>query len=117
MSRREGKRDSQRRYESGVVTGGQCSTCRKWAYLSKGSAKKAIKQMKGRSGRLNAYRCPAVQEGDLETWHVGHVPAVLKSGRLSRTELRPNPSRMTTSPAHTERRETEPDQPKEGETA
>lgn len=54
-----------------------CPTCGKLRFLTKAEAKKSARRMKGRSGRLNAYRCG-------EFWHLGHLPKVVVAGRRSR---------------------------------
>lgn len=60
----------------------ECPTCGKHRYYTKADAKHAIRAMKGRVGRLNAYRC-----GDY--WHVGHLPADVVTGVIARTDLKP----------------------------
>lgn len=87
MSR--GKRGSQRDYEQRVLTGARCAPCGgKIDYLDKRSAKLVIRKMKGREGRLNAYRCPE----DAQHWHVGHPPAILTAGEVDRHALKPKGS-------------------------
>jgi GH24 family phage-related lysozyme (muramidase) len=58
-------------------------TCGKIRYLTKSHAKAAVRRMKGRVGRLNAYRCPA------GFWHIGHLPKDVTKGRISREQIRP----------------------------
>lgn len=60
---------------------GTCETCGKQCYTTKALAKKAVRQMRGRQGRLNVYRCGAA-------WHFGHPPAVLVAGLIARDEIR-----------------------------
>jgi hypothetical protein len=58
-------------------------TCGKVRYLTKADAKAAIRHMKGREGRLNAYRCAS------GFWHIGHLPALVRKGQISRSEIWP----------------------------
>lgn len=62
-------------------------TCGKIRYLTKGAAKRQARRMKGRIGRLNAYRCPA------GFWHLGHLPKAVIRGEISRAEIRPRRAR------------------------
>lgn len=94
MSNRSSSRakwGSQRDYEQTILTGATCGPCGgKIDYLDKRSAKLVIRRMKGRSGRLNVYRCPERAEGVIPAWHIGHPPKVLTDGKVDRTELRPS---------------------------
>lgn len=86
MSRREGKRPSQRAHEQMMGSAGACEPCGgKSRFLSKSAAKLCIRRMKGREGRLNAYRCPE----DGVFWHLGHPPKELTAGEVARAELKP----------------------------
>lgn len=81
MSRHQGKRGSQRDFEQFVMAGERCpAPCGKVRFLTKGDAKKKIRRMRGRKGRLHAYPC-----GDF--WHTGHVPTVLKRGEVARADV------------------------------
>lgn len=72
---------SQFLHHTGVASGGTpCPTCGKRRFLTKADAKTVARQMKGRRGRLNAYRC-----GDF--WHLGHLPKPVARGRLTRDDL------------------------------
>lgn len=90
-----GRWGSDRDYSQRVLTGAQCQACGgKIEYLDKRSAKLAIRRMKGRNGRLNAYPCPSRPEGAGPVWHIGHPPPDLTAGEVARDELRPpNPAR------------------------
>lgn len=66
----------------------QCS-CNKIRYRDKHGAKHAISTMRGRVGKLRPYRCAG------GFWHIGHTPAALVEGRVSRAQLIAHP------PAHT----------------
>lgn len=86
MSRRDGKRSSQREYEQGHGAGGTCPDDGKSRYLDKAAAKRAIKRLPGKTARLNAYRC-----GDF--WHIGRVPSQLAAGEISRDNIGPTRAR------------------------
>lgn len=64
---------------------GSCPTCGKLRFLTRAQAKKTTRRMKGRRGRLHAYRC-----GDF--WHIGHMPTAVTTGRLDRTQISPRPT-------------------------
>lgn len=61
--------------------GGACATCGKRLFLDRDSAKKAIRRMKGRQGKLRAYPCGIF-------WHIGHPPTALR-GRITRDDIQP----------------------------
>lgn len=71
---------SERDHRQKPPAGGVCATCGKRRYLTKGSAKRAIRGFRGREGRMNAYRC-----GDF--WHIGHMPEALRHGDITRDEI------------------------------
>jgi hypothetical protein len=81
---RGGKDARTRDREQRVLSGERCP-CGKVRFLSKADAKKTITRMKGRSGRMHAYRCTDPLGG--EFWHVGHVPVDLKRGWVSRDDV------------------------------
>lgn len=81
-----GKRSSQRDFEQRVISGTRCP-CGKVRFLTKRDAKRAIARMKGRQGRMHAYRCDGGTEGCAEFWHVGHVPPDLIQGRATRDDV------------------------------
>lgn len=76
------KRASTRDWEQFTVGGARCSVCGKVRFRSKSEAKRYIRRMKGRDGRMQAYRC-----GDF--WHIGHPPRALVAGDISRDEIKP----------------------------
>jgi hypothetical protein len=80
MTRQQGKRATMRDYEQSVVSGPRCPECGKYRYLTKSEAKRAARRIKGRIGRLNAYRC-----GDF--FHLGHLPGGVIQGRNTRNDL------------------------------
>lgn len=81
MGRRgQGKRGAQRDWQQSVVQSGKCPACGKLRLLTKDDAKKALRRMNGRKGRLHAYPCGAF-------WHVGHPPRDLVAGRATRDEV------------------------------
>ena len=63
-----------------VPSGGECPECGKRMFTDKHQAKQAIRAMKGRVGRLQAYRCGLV-------WHIGHPPPALTAGVITRDDL------------------------------
>lgn len=72
--------------ETGNVAGsGDCPTCGKMRYATKQDAKTAIRRMPSRDGKLRAYRCT----GDGHPWHIGHTPAALLRGDITRDEIPP----------------------------
>jgi len=71
---------------SWITDVGTCRTCGKRCYLTKQLAKRAVRQMAHRQGRLNAYRC-----GDY--WHLGHLPSDVVDGRKARQSLAPKEER------------------------
>lgn len=77
--RTQGKRASQRDWEQTVTASGRCP-CGKVRLLTKRDAKKVLRRMNGRKGRMHAYECRGF-------WHVGHVPNDLKKGDASRADL------------------------------
>lgn len=84
MSRnsKSGKRPSQREFEQGHGAGGTCPSDGKSRYLDKAAAKRAIKRLPGKTGRMQAYRCGAF-------WHIGKVPSRLVTGEITRDEIGP----------------------------
>lgn len=57
---------------------GRCS-CGKWSYPNRKTAKKVARERL--HARLGAYRC------DLSgLWHLGHLPAFVRDGRLPRSD-------------------------------
>lgn len=81
---RGGKSSSQRDFEQRVITGDRCP-CGKVRFLTKADAKKTIGRMRGRQGRMHAYRCDG--DGVGEFWHIGHVPVALRYGDISRDDV------------------------------
>lgn len=77
--RTQGKRASQRDWEQTVSASGRCP-CGKVRLLTKRDAKRVLRRMKGRKGRMHAYECTGF-------WHVGHVPRDLKAGVASRADV------------------------------
>ena len=77
--RTQGKRASQRDWEQTVSASGRCP-CGKVRLLTKADAKKVLRRMKGRKGRMHAYEC-------MGFYHVGHVPSDLKKGAASRDDI------------------------------
>lgn len=73
-------RDSQQR----VLSGDRCP-CGKVRFLSKRDAKTTIGRMRSRTGRMHAYRCEDELGGVF--WHIGHVPADLKHGEVTRADV------------------------------
>ena len=61
----------------------QLCTCGKIRYSTKRAAKLAARRIRGREGRLNAYKCSG------GFWHIGHLPKVVTSGEVSRAQIRP----------------------------
>lgn len=82
----QGKRASQRDWEQTVTAGGRCP-CGKLRLLTKADAKKVLRRMKGRKGRMHAYECDGGVEGAASYWHIGHVPKDLKKGAASRDDI------------------------------
>jgi hypothetical protein len=66
-----------------VDSAGLCPSCGKRRWLTKREARLVARRMTARVGRLHAYRCG-------EFWHLGHLPAVVVAGRLSRADLGPS---------------------------
>lgn len=83
-SSRGGKRSGARDFQQRVISGERCP-CGKLRFLSKADAKKVIGRMKGRTGRMHAYRCTDPLGQDF--WHIGHVPTDLKRGDATRDDL------------------------------
>lgn len=84
MTKHRGKSSSQRDYQQRVASGVRCA-CGKLRFTSKADAKKALRRMKGRTGRMHAYRCG--DEHGQEFWHLGHVPGDLRHGDASRADV------------------------------
>lgn len=57
--------------------------CGKVRFASKGAAKRAIRRMRGRVGKVRAYRC-----SENGWWHIGHPPGALVRGEISRADVR-----------------------------
>lgn len=70
---------------------GTCPEDGKVRYLDKASAKLAIRQMPGRTCRLNAYPCPVNED----YWHIGRPPKLLVEGKMARDEIGPTQPRET----------------------
>lgn len=62
------------------ISGGTCATCGKRMFTSKPAAKLAIRRMKGRVGKIRAYRCG-------QRWHIGHTPSAVIRGDLPRDQI------------------------------
>lgn len=60
---------------------GYCTTHQKALYDNKSKAKAAIREVAQK--RMRPYRCDVVDG----MWHVGHLPAVIREGRLSAREV------------------------------
>lgn len=54
--------------------------CGKRAYTTKADAKRAARQVRGRKGRLDVYRC----DHDPRYVHLGHQPPPITEGRVAR---------------------------------
>lgn len=70
------------------AAGGDCPRCGKVRFGTKGDAKAAIRQMKRRDGKLRAYRCGPTENGTY-SWHIGHTPAALIRGDITRDQIPP----------------------------
>lgn len=77
-----GKRPSARDYAQQIGGGARCPNCGKVRFLTKAAAKRAIRRMRGRDGRMQAYRCG-------EFWHLGHPPRELIAGHIPRDQIKP----------------------------
>lgn len=75
----QGKRSSQRDWEQTVTSSGRCQ-CGKLRLLTRKDAKKVLRRMKGRKGRMHAYECDGF-------WHVGHPPRDLVAGTVARADV------------------------------
>lgn len=85
----QGKRSGQRDFEQAAVGCERCP-CGKIRYLTKRDAKKVLRRLRARKGRMHAYRCtggPGLESGLTPFWHVGHVPRDLKEGVASRADV------------------------------
>lgn len=59
-----------------------CPGCGKRSYESKGDARAAAKYLRSKGGKgLNVYACVAPGGSG---WHVGHLPADIRAGKVSR---------------------------------
>lgn len=76
-----------------------CPVCAKLRYPTRKEANKAgIRTTRG-TGRMRPYRCP------IEGWHVGHMPAAIRSGQATDDACpRPNAPRHDTCAAAYEAR-------------
>ena len=72
------------RVTGNVAGAGDCPTCGKMRYASKHDAKTAIRRLPSRDGKLRAYRC-----GPDGPWHIGHTPAALLRGDITRDQIPP----------------------------
>lgn len=61
-----------------------CEQCDKRTYQAKSAAKRAARVLH-REDHLSIYACPADPESG---YHIGNLPAVVKSGRVDRHQLR-----------------------------
>lgn len=64
------------------------TTCRcgKFRYFTRKAAKQAMRRLypdRANHGRLNAYKCP----DEHSTWHLGHLPPVVKRGEATRDDI------------------------------
>lgn len=78
--RRQGKRGSQRDFDQRGMAGPRCPDCGKVQYLTKADAKRVGKRIKARTGKLDTYPCGT-------HWHLGHLPAPVIAGEMSRDDL------------------------------
>lgn len=62
-----------------------CEPCGKRGWHTKDAAKTANRSLRQHE-RLSVYRCPVAPGNG---WHVGHLPAVVKAGQVSRDQLQP----------------------------
>lgn len=60
---------------------GTCPRCGKRQYPTRRAARKAARTIPS-DGHLNAYRCGRY-------WHLGHLPAAVIAGELSRADINP----------------------------
>lgn len=56
--------------------------CGKRCYQSKRDARTAARQLRGRDGRLDVYRC----DHDDRYWHIGHQPPPITLGQVARRD-------------------------------
>lgn len=85
----DGKRSGAREREQRVQAGVRCpDPCGKIRFGRKSDAKRVITRMKGRRGRMHAYRC----HDNPEFWHVGHPPTALVRGKISRDDIARRPA-------------------------
>lgn len=61
---------------------GACRPCDKQVFLSRKAARRVAARLATPDPRPRAYRCP-VNEAQ---WHVGHVPAAVRQGVLTRRD-------------------------------
>jgi len=59
-----------------------CPDCGKRRYPTRAEARKAMRAIRSRDGRLNAYRCPVGND-----WHLGHLPVDIIAGHRDRSTL------------------------------
>lgn len=84
-----GQRSSPAPWNKGGV--GWCSACGKMSFPSRKQAKKSSQDY----GGMSAYQCPRLPDGATTLWHVGHLPAIVRTGTITRDQLtpaRPQPS-------------------------
>lgn len=55
-----------------------CATCQKRRYWTRRAARAVVRRLPGR--RMSPYQCPAAADG----WHVGHLPARVRLGKVGR---------------------------------
>lgn len=56
--------------------------CGKRGYVSKTSAKQAIRQIPPDGVRMRPYACP----DGLPVWHIGHLPRAVRQGEVSASD-------------------------------
>lgn len=73
---------------------GDTCTCGKVRFFDRRSAKRRIRALQGRVGRLHAYRCP----DGADCWHIGHLPQRVRNGAVDKDAWLDSKSRARPTP-------------------
>jgi hypothetical protein len=70
----------------GPVWLGICATTGKRSYSTRKAARRSERQQRAAKGHMSTYQC------ECGWWHLGHLPAEVVAGHVTRDEIRPRGS-------------------------
>ncbi|MCW2897763.1 MAG: hypothetical protein JWO67_28 [Streptosporangiaceae bacterium] len=72
---------------------GRCLYCGKFGYPGRNAAKTAARALYP-GDHLSAYECKLLPDDARPVWHIGHLPAAVAAGKLTRDHLVPPVRRL-----------------------